>query len=138
MRAERVREESGIGSEFASIYGIAVGALMIVMWVFFLVSGQVPELQTRRAEILLHIVGELSTALLLVISGALVLRGIRWCNLTLLVAFGMGFYTMIVSPGYYIQSGEPVFVVMFALLLVLGIVAALAQIRRLLTKDMAE
>jgi hypothetical protein len=133
MRGETVRRESGIGSKFASIYAVAVGTLMFVMWVFFLASAQVPELQTRPAEILLHIVGELSTALLLVVSGALVLRRIRWGNLTLLVALGMGFYTMIVSPGYYIQSGEPAMVVMFGLLLAVGIVAAVAHIRKLLT-----
>jgi hypothetical protein len=105
---------------------------MILMWVFFIVSGQVPELQTRPAEILLHIIDELSTALLLVVSGALVLNRVKWGNLTLLVAFGMLFYTMIVSPGYYIRSGEPSFVAMFAVLLAVGIVAAIAQIRRVL------
>jgi peptidoglycan/LPS O-acetylase OafA/YrhL len=121
------------GSKFASIYAVAVGALMIIMWSFFIVSGQVPEFQTKPEEILLHIVAEMLTALLLLVSGVLVLRRITWGNLTLLVAFGMLFYTMIVSPGYYIQNGTGAFVVMFALLLALGIVAAVVQIRRLLS-----
>jgi hypothetical protein len=120
------------GSKFASIYAVAVGVLMIIMWSFFIVSGQVPELQTKPAEILLHIVDELVTALLLVISGILVLRRIPWANLTVLIAFGMLFYTVIVSPGYYIQKGAAAFVVMFALLLALGLVAAVVQIRSLL------
>ena len=106
---------------------------MIIMWSFFIVSGQVPELQTKPAEILLHIIAELLTALLLVVSGVLVLKRIEWGNLTLLVALGMLFYTMIVSPGYYIQNGTPAFVVMFALFLAVGILAAVAQIRNLLT-----
>jgi peptidoglycan/LPS O-acetylase OafA/YrhL len=121
------------GSKFASIYAVAVGALMIIMWSFFIVSGQVPEFQTKPEETLLHIVAEMLTALLLLVSGVLVLRRITWGNLTLLVAFGMLFYTMIVSPGYYIQNGTGAFVVMFALLLALGIVAAVVQIRRLLS-----
>ena len=121
------------GSKFASIYAVAVGALMIIMWSFFIVSGQVPEFQTKPEEILLHIVAEMLTALLLLVSGVLVLRRITWGNLTLLVAIGMLFYTMIVSPGYYIQNGAGAFVVMFALLLALGIVAAVVQIRRLLS-----
>ena len=121
------------GSKFASIYAVAVGALMFIMWSFFIVSGQVPEFQTKPAEILLHIVAEMLTALLLLVSGVLVLRRITWGNLTLLVAIGMLFYTMIVSPGYYIQNGTGAFVVMFALLLALGIVAAVVQIRRLLS-----
>ena len=121
------------GSKFASIYSVVVGALMIVMWSFFIISGQVPELQIKPAEILLHIVDELLTALLLVLSGVLVLRRIQWGNLTLLVALGMLFYTMIVSPGYYIQNGIPAFVVMFALLLAVGLFAAVVQIRSLLS-----
>ena len=121
------------GSRFASLYAIAVGVLMIIMWSFFIISGQVPEFQTRPAEILLHIVDELLTALLLVISGALVLMRIEWSNLTLLVAFGMLFYTVIVSPGYYIQNGMPIYGLMFVLLLVLGIVATVAQIRKILS-----
>jgi hypothetical protein len=106
---------------------------MIIMWSFFMISGQVPELQTKPAEILLHIIDEFLTALLLVVSGAVVLRRIQWGNLTLLVALGMLFYTMIVSPGYYIQNGAPVFVVMFALLLAVGIFAAITQIRKLVS-----
>jgi len=120
------------GSKFASIYAVAVGVLMIGMWSFFIISGQVPELQTKPVEILLHIVDELLTALLLVLSGVLVLRRIQWGNFTLLIAFGMLFYTMIVSPGYYIQNGSPAFVVMFALLLVLGLFAVVVHIRSLL------
>ena len=121
------------GSKFASIYVVVVGVLMIVMWSFFIISGQVPELQTKPAEILLHIVAELLTALLLAVSGVLVLRRVQWANLTLLIAFGMLFYTMIVSPGYYIQKGAAAFVVMFALLLALGLTAAVAQIRSLVS-----
>lgn len=120
------------GSKFASIYAVAVGVLMISMWGFFIVTGQVPELQTKPAEILLHIADELLTALLLVVSGILVLRRIRWANLTLLIAFGMLFYTVIVSPGYYIQNGAAAFVMMFVLLLALGLFAAVVQIRSLL------
>jgi hypothetical protein len=121
------------GSKFASIYAVAVGGLMIIMWSFFIVSGQLPELQTKPAEILLHIVAELVTALLLMVSGVLVLRGIQWANMVLLVALGMLLYTVIVSPGYYIQKGAAAFVVMFALLLALGLVAAVVQIRSLLS-----
>ena len=120
------------GSKFASIYAVAVGGLMIIMWSFFIVSGQVPEFQTKPAEILLHIVDELLTALLLVVSGVLVLRRIRWANLTLLIALGMLFYTLILSPGYYIRNGAAAFVVMFALLLALGLFAVVIQIRSLL------
>jgi hypothetical protein len=121
------------GSTFASIYAVVVGVLMISMWSFFIISGQVPELQTKPAEILLHIVDELLTALLLVLSGVLVLRRIQWGNFTLLIAFGMLFYTMIVSPGYYIQNGAPAFVMMFALLLAVGLFAAVVHIRSLLS-----
>jgi hypothetical protein len=61
------------------------------------------------------------------------LKRIPWGNLTLLIAFGMLFYSLIVSPGYYIQSGVPDFVVLFAVLLAVGIVAAVVQILAVLS-----
>jgi hypothetical protein len=73
------------GSKFASIYAVAVAVLMIGMWISFIVSGQVPEFQRKAAEILLHIADELFTALLLVLSGILVLRRVQWANITLLI-----------------------------------------------------
>jgi hypothetical protein len=42
---------------FAACYAIVVGLLMLGQWAFILLSGNVPELKTRPAEIFLHIAG---------------------------------------------------------------------------------
>ncbi len=113
-----------------SIYAICVGLLMGVMWSFFLAVGEVPELQTRPAEIGLHLAAEFGTALLLVVSGLLSLRASSLGVRLQLVGFGMLLYTLIVSPGYYMQRSEIIFTVMFGVLLVMTLGALVLTIRR--------
>lgn len=122
-------------SRFAAVFAVCVGILMILMWSFFIATGQVPEYRSRPAEITLHLIDEFLTALLLLIAGAWALRGARWAAILLMIALGMLFYTLIVSPGYYIQQSAPGFVAMFALLFILGVAAAALQGRRLLSMD---
>jgi hypothetical protein len=117
---------------YAPICAIAFSALMIHMWTFFIVMSQVPEYNSRPAEITLHLIDELLTALLLVGSGVFAIRGARCADLLLLAAFGMLLYTLIASPGYYIQSGEVPFVIMFAVLSILALVALVLQIRTMI------
>jgi len=105
-----------------SVYVIVVGILMFAMWSFFLANGMVPELDTRPAEIILHLIAEFSTSLALIIAGILSLRSSSHAKWLYPFSIGMLLYTLIVSPGYYIQSGDFIFVVMFAALIVLSIV----------------
>ena len=105
-------------SKFTAFYAFCVGVLMLAMWTFFLIAGMVGELETRPAEIVLHLVAEFSTAVMLILSGILMLR--RAFTGALLAPFAMGMlvYTIILSPGYYIQRGETAFVAMFTVLLI--------------------
>ena len=105
-----------------SIYVIVVGILMFLMWSFFLINGMVPELETKPAEIALHLFAEFATALLLIFAGVLALKSSPHAKWIYPLSIGMLIYTLIVSPGYYIQSGDYLFVAMFAVLFVLSIV----------------
>lgn len=105
-----------------SIYAIFVGLLMFMMWSFFLIAGMVPELETKPAEIILHLVAEFSTAFLLIIAGISALKKSRHSKWLYPFSIGMLMYTLIVSPGYYLQAGEYFFVAMFSVLIVLSIV----------------
>ena len=108
---------------FASWSALAIGALMLTQWSFFLVSGQVPELETEPLRILFHLVAEALTAIALVAAGV-ALRGGRRGSINLaLVANGMLIYTTIVSPGYFAQQGEWALVAMFIVPLVLAVVS---------------
>jgi len=114
-----------------SFYALIVGICMLLMWIFFLITDNVPELETKPWEIVLHLAAEFITAVLLIIAAIMTLKNRRCATPLLLVGFGMLLYTVIVSPGYYVQRGEIPFVVMFGVLAVLTIVAIVYTARNL-------
>jgi len=87
----------------------------------------VPELETEPLRIRFHIAAEFVTAIALVTGSVGLLTGQSWSQQLYLIAIGMLFYTVIVSPGYYAEKGEWPFVGMFAVILILAL-ASLAQI----------
>ena len=108
---------------FAAIYAIVVGAGMIGQWLVFLATGQVPELVTEPLRIRFHLAAEFATALALLVGGLALLTGQAWGRWFYLLAMGMLLYTVIVSPGYFAEQGNWVFVGMFAVLLLLALVS---------------
>jgi hypothetical protein len=108
---------------FAAIYAIVVGAGMIGQWLFFLATGQVPELVTEPLRIRFHLAAEFATALALLAGGLALLTGQAWGRWFYLLAMGMLLYTVIVSPGYFAQKGQWAFVGMFAVVLLLALVS---------------
>jgi hypothetical protein len=115
--------------KFAGWYGIVVGLLMVTQWIFFLVTGQVTELQTEPFRIAFHLAGELITACALIVGGIALLQQRAWGVMVYLVATGMLLYSVIVSPGYFAQQGQWALVGMFALLLVLALVSIVRLLR---------
>lgn len=103
--------------KFPAWYGINVGTLIILQWMFFLATGSVPQLETARWEIGFHISAEILLALALLAGGIATLRSMRLGEKVLLVALGMAIYSEINSPGYFAQLGQWALVDMFALLL---------------------
>lgn len=116
--------------KFPAWYGISVGILIILQWIFFLATGSVPELRTAPWEIGHHIAAEVLLALTMLTGGIATLRSKRWGERILLVALGMAIYSEINSPGYFAQLGQWALVAMFAVLLL----AALWSVMHLLTK----
>ena len=114
----------------AAIYAIVVGVLMFGQWAMFLVTGNVPELQTEPIRIAFHLAGEFTTAALLVVGGFGLLTLRKWGYHVFLLALGMLLYTIIVSPGYFAQSGQWVFVLMFAVLVALTVLFVVLALRR--------
>ena len=108
---------------FASIFALVVGAGMIGQWVFFLATGQVPELKTEPLRIRFHLVAEFATAIALLVGGIALLTNQTWGRWFYLLAMGMLLYTVIVSPGYFAEKGQWAFVGMFAVVLILALVS---------------
>ena len=115
--------------KFPAWYGISVGTLIILQWIFFLVSGSVPELRTAPWEIGHHISAEMVLALGLLTGGIATLKSRRWGGKVLLVALGMAIYSEINSPGYFAQLGQWALVAMFALLLFGAVWAVMMLLR---------
>ena len=103
--------------KFPAWYGISIGSLILLQWIFFLLTGSVPELKIAPWEIGHHIAAELLLACTLVAGGIATLRSVRWGRTILLVALGMAVYSEINSPGYFAQREQWALVGMFAVLL---------------------
>lgn len=117
--------------KIASIFSIIIGIAMLGMWTVFLATGQVPELQTKFYEIALHIVGEVATAITLIIGGYGLYKSKKWGFQAYIFSMGMLLYTLIVSPGYYLQRGEAVMTGMFTVFFIIAIVfTAMSFIRK--------
>lgn len=100
-------------------YSIVIGIMMAAMWSVFAITNQIPELETDPKEIAFHLAGEFLTAFALIVSGLGLAFKKSWGFSLNLVALGMLAYTVVVSPGYYAQTGDYAFVGMFAVLMAL-------------------
>lgn len=113
-----------------AIYSLFIGILMIFMWGMFILTGQVPEMATKPAEIMLHLLAEFTTAILLIIGGIGLLKKIKIGYNLNLVALGMLLYTLIVSPGYYLQRGDWAFVGIFALIFIFTLIFLIISFKK--------
>ena len=100
-------------TRFPAIFGIVCGIAMFAQWAMFLLTGQVPELQTAPFEIAFHLTAEGITALGLIFSGVLLLRKKSSGKVLYAVFSGMLLYSVVVSSGYFAELGQWGFVVMF-------------------------
>ncbi len=114
--------------KIVAAYSIVIGVMMASMWTVFAVTDQIPELDTSRKEIAFHLAGEFLTAFALLAGGLGLLLRRRWAYNVNLVALGMLAYTVLVSPGYYAQTGDYAFVGMFAVLMVLTLVVIVVSL----------
>jgi hypothetical protein len=108
---------------FAAVFALVVGAGMIGQWLFFLATGQVPELKSEPLRIRFHLAAEFATASALWVGGIALLTDQTWGGQFYTLAAGMLLYTVIVSPGYFAEKGQWAFVGMFAVLFVLALVS---------------
>lgn len=111
---------------FPALYALVIGFGMIVQWSISYFSHQIPELTSEPIRIKFHLAGEFATAAALIASGIGLLAGASWAIPLFLVAMGMLFYTAIVSPGYFAQQGNWAWVLIFAVMIVVGIFAITA------------
>lgn len=91
---------------------------MLIMWVMFYVTDQIVELETAPFAIAMHLIAELTTAVLLIVSGLLLYRNHSKAMLVYACAYGALMYSVVNSSGYFMQPLDSAMVTMFAVLLI--------------------
>ncbi|MCF8299013.1 MAG: hypothetical protein K9J13_15805 [Saprospiraceae bacterium] len=112
---------------FKILFSLIVGVAILGIWCMLFFSGKIPEFRTEPIRILMHIAAEIITALSLIISGILILNKSKFSDKIFLFSIGMLTYTLIVSPGYYLNKGEFAMVYMFGVLFCLTIFLLLKE-----------
>jgi len=96
---------------------------------FFYITGNIPELQTSPVSIVFHITIEMITAVLLILISILLRNPSQTIKYISVFVQGMLAYTVINSSGYFAQSGDWAFLLMFTALLIFAVVNSLIIIR---------
>ncbi|MCC7573323.1 MAG: hypothetical protein KO464_08030 [Candidatus Methanofastidiosum sp.] len=78
----------------------------------------------------MHLIGEIVTAFLLIGGGVGLYYKRKWGTTVYFLGTGMLIYTLIVSPGYYLQNNNLEFVGMFTLLFIITIVLLISIIKQ--------
>jgi len=104
-----------------SVYWVTMGVATLALWLFAWATGAIPEMTERPWEIAMHLTAEFTTAGLLIVSGAGLWFGAPWATRVNIFASGMLVYSLIQSPGYYLQHNAMIFVVLFAVVFLLTV-----------------
>lgn len=114
---------------FPAIYAIIIGTGMIGQWSVSYATKRIPELQSEPIRIWFHIAAEMVTAIMLVAAGIALLATASWAPKLYFISIGMLFYTAIVSPGYFAQQGNKIWVLIFALIISVGLISLVFVMR---------
>lgn len=108
---------------------MVMGLGMLGFWAIAILGRTVPEITSGGTEIWFHIVAEVLTAVLLIAGGVGVLvDAVATWSITLsALGLGMLAYTLIASPGYYVERRNTPAVVMFGGLWLLALPAILLR-----------
>lgn len=108
--------------KIAGIYSLIVGCSIILVWIFMLLSDNVPELSINPASIYFHIAAEVVMAVLLLISGFGLLYRLKWSVNLFILSSGFLIYSLINVSGYYINKENLAVIIIFAISIVLTLV----------------
>ena len=101
---------------YLAIVPILIGAGMLAFWAVAVANRRVPEIEAGGIEIWFHIVAEVVTGIVLIAGGVAVLRDGETLFAIVLSSLSLGMltYTLIVSPGYYVERRNLPLIIVFA------------------------
>jgi CDP-diglyceride synthetase len=97
----------------ASRFAIGIGVAILLIWVWLIATGDIPELEPRPLGVWLHILGEVLTAIVLIVAGWGLATGKSWARKLYLLAIGMLLIAVIHAMAWYGDRGEGWFVFFF-------------------------
>lgn len=112
--------------KISGLYQLLMGVGMIGIWILTLLAGEVPELQAEPFGIAAHLLAEVTTGTMLLVSGCFILLKGRKSMLFNLSS-GALIYTLIASPGYFAEMDRWGVVALFLLLLITTVALLIVQ-----------
>lgn len=112
------------------IYCILTGISILAFWGISIPTNQVPELEKGTTEIYFHLIAEISTATLLIISGIGTRIQKRWAKPLTKISLGMLLYAVINATGKYADQNNPVITAIFIVITILTILVITTIFRK--------
>ncbi len=97
----------------SGLFLVALGMLMIAVWVGLFAAGQVPEVQTAPVSLAFLLVAETSTAILAIVAGAARVARKAWSFPMYVLASGMMLYSITNYLGVLAEDGQLLLVALF-------------------------
>ena len=116
--------------KISGIYQLVIGLGMVGIWILHFLNGEVPELQTEPVRLAMHLLAEVATGSMLLVSGCFILLKGKKKSLLFNLSFGALLYSLIASPGYFAQMGKWGVTCMFLLLLITTVALLIVQDKR--------
>lgn len=102
-------------------FGIIVGVAIMLIWLYRIATGGVPELWDSMLQTKLHVLVQLLTGLFLVVSGWALWVGRSWAFKAFILANGMLIIAVINAVSWYGDRGEMGFVLFFLAVAILAV-----------------
>lgn len=108
-----------------AIFSICIGSGILLSWLNILLEGNLEE---GWIELGFHLVSEFLLAIVLIVSGILMLRRQPQARVINLTGLGMLIYSVVNAAGYYGQRGETLAMILFICLGALSLLAVAAHL----------
>lgn len=105
----------------SALFGVVVGIVLILIWVYRIATGGVPELWDSMLQTKLHVAIQILTGLVLIGSGVALWTGRTWAFKAFILANGMLLIAVINAVSWYGDRGEMGFVYFFVALAVAAV-----------------
>ena len=103
---------------YIAIYSILLGLAVIGMWAMILATQELPE---GKLELAFHLYAEFAMAVICLVSGVMMLKGMKFARMTNMGGLGMVTYSTINAAGYYGQKDDKPMMTLFIVLAILTI-----------------